>query len=487
MVESFDFVIIGAGISGVDAAYRLKTQLPNCSFTILEGRDKIGGTWSFFKFPGLRSDSQLAIFGFSWRPWVHEKDIASADLIVDYVESAARDEGIDKKIQFDHKVKGANWSSEEQQWTLDVDAKDLQKTFRATFILNCTGYYNYQQALKVTIPGIENFRGVVAHPQFWPDDLSFSGKRVVLVGSGATAVTMLPILAETAGHVTLLQRSPSYVASVPSVSPVGMLLKTYLPVWLAHSINWWRCFLTEQLFVSFILAFPSLARSVIMSGMRKQLPDSIPVDVHFNPRYVPMEQRLGLCPDGNFFKALHRDNCDIVTDVINTVTPGSIRTKSGLELDADIIVTATGLHVELLSGIVPNVDGVPVDIGSSYTWRGSMLTGLPNLGSAFGYTTNSWTLGADASIRLTISVYKYMRKIGATSVVPVFDGGDSIASKPVVSASSTYFLDARGRLPRVTGKSPWYGRVNPVYDFYQLWFGSRTKGMKYTVPSKKES
>lgn len=485
--EVFDFIIIGAGLSGIDAAYRLKTELPQCSFAILEARDKIGGTWSFFKFPGLRSDSQLTCFGFPWRPWLNEKDIAEADLIIDYIESAARDEGIDKKIQFGQKVVAADWSSEEQFWSLkvhDQSANNSEKSLKATFIMNCTGYYDYEKSLQTTIAGLDNFGGQIVHPQFWPEDLDYSGKKIVLVGSGATAVTLLPVLAEKAGHVTMLQRSPSYVFSVPSVNPVGTFLKTRLPIWLAHLLNWWRSFLLEQAFVQLNLRFPSAARRLHIWLMRKQLPPSISVDKHFNPRYAPMEQRLCLCPDGNFFKALHRDNCDIVTDKIRTISEHGVITHSGQELEADIIVTATGLHVELLSGLAPTVDGEVVNIANAYTWRGCMLTGLPNMGAVIGYTTSSWTLGADACIKLLISLYKHMQQIGATSAVPVFNGDDT-CSKPVVGHSSTYFVDARDRLPRITGESPWYGRISPMHDTWQLWFGSLTDGMKYTVPQKK--
>ncbi|KAH6651479.1 hypothetical protein BKA67DRAFT_330238 [Truncatella angustata] len=487
--EIYDFIIIGAGLSGIDAAYRLKTELPHCSFTILEARDKIGGTWSFFKFPGLRSDSQLTCFGFPWYPWLNKKDIADAGLILDYVESAAEDEGIDQKIQFQHKATAADWSTEEQLWVLKINERDVEsqeKTYKATFILNCTGYYDYEKPLQTTIAGLENFGGVVAHPQFWPEELDYSGKRVVLIGSGATAVTLLPVLAEQASHVTMLQRSPSYVFSIPSVNPVGTFLKTRLPVWLAHLLNWWRSFLLEQAFVQLNLRFPNAARKLHMYLMRKQLPASVSVDVHFNPRYAPMEQRLCLCPDGDFFKALHRDNCDIVTDEIKTVSKEGILTYSGVKLDADIIVTATGLHVELLSGIRPTVDGKSIDIATEYAWRGCMISGVPNMGAVMGYTTSSWTLGADACIKLLISVYKHMKNVGATSAVPVFDG-DETRSKPVVQHSSTYFMNARDRLPRITGESPWYGRISPMYDTWQLWFGDLTKGMKYSIREKKDN
>ncbi|KAI1138015.1 FAD/NAD(P)-binding domain-containing protein [Hypoxylon sp. FL0543] len=484
-MNEYDFIIIGAGLSGINAGYRLKTQLPDCSYTILEARDKIGGTWSFFDFPGVRSDSDLTLFGLPWRPWIHEKNMAEAHLIREYIEDAARAEGIDKKIHFKHQVTALSWSSEEQRWTVAVLADGLKKEFKAKFIVACSGYYDYARPLNAEIPGIENFEGTVAHPQFWPKDLDYANKEVIIIGSGATAVTMLPVMAKTASHVTMLQRSPSYVLSLPASDALGEWFRKHLPERVANSINWWLSLAMEFLVVSAVISFPKLARKVIMKQMKRQLPDKIDVNVHFNPSYMPFEQRLCMCPDGDFFKALHQDNCDVVTDHIKTVTADGILTKSGKKIKADIIVTATGLYLHLLGGLTPIVDGRPVDIGTCYSWRGALLTGLPNAGAVIGYTTTSWTLGADASVKLLIKVWKHMKKIGATSVVPFHPQQDLASSKPVVEHSSTYFVAAQSRLPRITGRSPWYGRKNTVYDHFKLWFGSVTKGLKYSFPPKK--
>ncbi|KAI5865680.1 FAD/NAD(P)-binding domain-containing protein [Durotheca rogersii] len=485
-MNEFDFIIVGAGLSGIDAAYRLKTRLPGCAYVILEARDEIGGTWSFFRFPGIRSDSDLTLFGLPWRPWIHEKSMADGHLIREYIEDAARAEGIDKKIWFGHRVTGMSWSSEEQRWTLAVRAGDVIKQFGAKFVLSCSGYYDYTKPLQADIPGIDKFQGTVAHPQFWPPDLDYTNKKVIIIGSGATAITMLPAMAEVASRVTMLQRSPSYVFSLPSVDSVHAWLMAHLPERIAHSINWWRCLIQEHIFVFFNLLFPVPARKLLMYLMQRQLPGTVPVSVHFNPRYNPFEQRLCLCPDGNFFNALHRDNCDVVTDQIETVTADGILTKSGAELEADIIVTATGLYLHLLGGVTPVVDGRAVDVGTCYAWRGVMLSGVPNAGAVIGYTLGTWTLGADASVKLLIKIWKYMKKIGATSVTPTRDQDDATPSQPVLSHSSTYFVAARDRLPRVTGESPWYGRKNVLYDHLKLWFGSLTKGMEYTIPSRKD-
>ncbi|KAI2467068.1 FAD/NAD(P)-binding domain-containing protein [Annulohypoxylon bovei var. microspora] len=485
MEKEYDFIIIGAGLSGVNAAYRLKTLLPECSYTILEAREEIGGTWSFFKFPGVRSDSELTLLGLPWRPWKHEMDMADAALILDYIQDAARDEGIDKKIQFSHRVTGANWSSEEQHWTLSVLAGDVKKEYSAKFLLACTGYYDYAKPLQAEIPGIENFRGTVAHPQFWPKDLYYADKKVIIIGSGATAATMVPAMAKTASQVTMLQRSPSYVMSLPRSNRVNVWLKKHLPERIAHSINWWLSLFFENLFIYFSITFPNQMRKILTKEMKAQFPDNVDVDVHFNPKYNPWDQRVNMCPDGEFFKAFHRGNCDVVTDRIKTVTEDGILTESGKKLEADIIVTATGLHLHLFGGIIPTVDGESVDIGTRYCWRGAMLSGLPNAGTVTGYTTTSWTIGADACVKLLFKVWKHMKKVGATSVVPVHAQDDLHSSKPVVAHSSTYFVMAQSRFPRVTGESPWYGRKNVYYDWFKLWFGSMTKGLEYTVPSKK--
>ena len=485
LMEYHDFVIIGAGLSGIDAAYRLKTTLPECSYIILEARQLIGGTWDFFNYPGIRSDSDLLLYGLPWRLWSGKKGIADGASIRQYLEDAAHSEGIDEKIRFRHKVTAANWSSDAQQWTLDVDASGAKKQFRAHWVISCAGFYDYDTPLQTEISGIDNFRGTVVHPQFWPSDLDWSGKRVIIIGSGATAVTLLPELAKTAGHITMLQRSPSYVFSIASTSSEPRLLKRFLPAWLVMQIRWWLAFITETLFVQFLLKFPNMGRKLVMDSMRKQVPAKFPVDVHFNPRYFPFEQRLCLCPDGDFFQALHQDNCNVVTSSIQTVTEDGIMTESGEKLGADIIITATGLHFLLFGGLIPTLDGKPVDIGRSFAWRGLMLSGVPNMCWILGYTTGSWTAGADATIKMLIRVYKHMRKVGATSAVPDHDEEDLALSKPLMAHSSTYHVKAQGRLPRVKRESPWYGRSNAVFDNLMLWFGSVTTKMTYIIPGKK--
>lgn len=542
MADVYDFLVVGAGLSGINTAYRLQTELPEARFAVLEGRARLGGTWAFFRFPGIRSDSSLALFGFPWRPWRHDRDMAGAALILEYIEAAARERGLDRRVRFRRRVVAAAWSTPDQLWTLRVvepvddggGGKETTRTveYRTRFMINCAGYYSYDRPRAAHIPGLDRFAGRVAHPQFWPADLDCAGRRVVVVGSGATAVTMVPVLARTAARVTMLQRSPSYVLSLPSRSPAHAWLKRWLPARLAHAVNWWRAFVAEQAFVLFSLTFPRAARRLLLAGARRQLPARVSVAEHFTPRYAPFDQRLCITPDGEFFRALHRDNCDIVTDTIDTVTEDAVLTASGKRIEADIIVTATGtflsplcflllsplcflllpplfpsspppttdpnsrppgLHVQLLGGQAPVVDGVPVDVAQQFVWRGAMLTGVPNAGAVVGYTTSSWTLGADACAKLLIRVYRRMQRKGATSVVPVLDAADAagpdgrpVVSRPVIGHSSTYFREAEGRMPRITGSSPWYGRVSPGFDAWQRWFGSLEKGLKYTIPEKKE-
>lgn len=497
-MDSYDIIIIGAGLSGVNSAYRLQTELPGHSFLILESRDSIGGTWGFWKYPGVRSDSAMGVFGLSWYPWPHDTNMGDAHLIRDYIEDAAASRGIDSKIRFGHRVAGMSWSSEEQRWTLSVTASGLdgldgagkrEFSLSAKWVINCGGYYDYEKPLPVVIPGIEKFKGEVVHPQFWGDEIDHAGKEIVVIGSGATAVTLLPALAETAASVTILQRSPSYVFSLDGKDSTITLLRRWLPSRWASTINWWRTMISEIFFVSVLANFPNLGRMLIRYETKKQLPPGLDVDKHFNPRYNPLDQRLCLCPDGNFFEALRKPHCDIVTDTIETVTETGILTTSGRALKADMIVTATGLLMGLLGGLEVTIDGERVSerIAERYCWHSSMLEGIPNTGTVAGYTASTWTPGADAHVRMLIRVIKHMDRVGATSVVPFIDPErrKSFPQKPAVTNSSTYIVSAKDRLPIVADVGPWRNGKSWLADMWQLRFGSVTDGMKYTVPEGK--
>ncbi|KAL2756684.1 hypothetical protein ACRALDRAFT_1062383 [Sodiomyces alcalophilus JCM 7366] len=503
-VEHLDVLILGAGLSGINAAYRVKQELPGSSFAVLDRRDVIGGTWSFWRYPGFRCDASMTTFGFSWHPWTHDRLIIEAPAIVDYMQDAVRAQGIDRHIRLHHRVRSANWDSDEARWVLEVDVgpeerrdhdgdatdaqpRPVRKIFKAPFLFMCTGYYSYERALEANIPGINDFSGVVAHPQWWPEDLDHAGKRVIIIGSGATSITLFPSMARTASHTTMLQRSPSFVFCPPAESPMDQFLRRFLPVWLVHWMASVRDLIVETLFVSFLLTFPRAGRRYLTAETRKRLPPGYPVDVHFNPKYDPFRQRLCMSPDGDFFEALRKPNAEVVTDHIDTVLPDGIRTRSGRFLPADIIVTATGLHVELFGTIDLSVDGKPVRAGETYCWRGCMLEGVPNAVAIIGYVAGSWTPGADAMARLAIKVIKRARAVGAAYFAPVLSAEEKANAPryPVIDMKSGYFVRAYDRLPLVTREGPWYGRENIVTDLRALFFGSLTDGMKYIMPSSR--
>ncbi|KAF6805043.1 flavin-binding monooxygenase [Colletotrichum sojae] len=486
MAEELDVLILGAGISGINAAYRVRTELPGSSFAVLEARDVVGGTWSYWKYPGFRSDSNMTNFGFAWHPWPHDKKIIEGAPIAAYIEDAVKTHGIDCHVRFRHKVISTGWDSDEARWTVTADTPDGRKSIKAKFVFMCSGYYSYEKALDTTIPGIDNFQGTVIHPQWWPEDLDYAGKRVIIIGSGATTMTLFPNMAKTAGFTTILQRSPSYVFALAPESSFDKALKRLFPLFLANWMVLFKDLLLETVFIQIVLNFPSIAKRVIRADAKRRLPKDYPVDVHFKPSYNPFQQRLNLSPDGDVFQALHRPNTEIVTDHIDTVTADGILIKSGRHLPADIIVTATGLHVQLFSGTDVTVDGVPVKVGEKYCWRGCMLDGVPNAAAVMGYVTQTWTPGADAVTRLAIRVIKQMQRSGAVAATPVLSEEERRAAPklPCVAATSNYFKKAQGRMPVVTNKGPWYGRTNLIVDKLALWFGSVTVGMDYRLADK---
>ncbi|KLU82135.1 monooxygenase [Magnaporthiopsis poae ATCC 64411] len=504
-VEELDVLIIGAGLSGINSAYRLRETFPDVRYAILERREVTGGTWSFWKFPGIRSDSTLALFGLPWHPWPHGTDFASAELINEYIADAAASQGIDKHIRLGHDVQDFSWSSEEQRWTLTVKVRaaggqTVVRLFKASWVFMCSGYYDYDSPRKAEIPGLDKFAGQVVHPQFWdPEKVNYRGKRVVIVGSGATAVTLFPSLAEEASHVTMLQRSPSYVLALPSRDSWTTRLRNWLGHDIGGRIDWWRRILLEFLFVQFLLNFPNAGRRVITKEAKRRLPKDYPVDVHFNPRYNPFEQRLCFCPNADFFKALSQPNCEVVTATIETCDTYGIRLQPGQQpngehnykpparIDADIIVTATGLHMQLLGGRVPIIDGVPHPVNERYVWRSCMLDGIPNACAIMGYTAGTWTPGADVHVKTALKVMKQQRKLGATSVVPHIEPSEreQMPKLPVMPNNSTYILEGNARMPMSAGRDPWRNGQNWWADSLALWFRNVTTGLRYNVPAAK--
>jgi cation diffusion facilitator CzcD-associated flavoprotein CzcO len=480
MGTDFDVIIVGAGISGINAAYRVQSELPGYSYTILEARDTIGGTWDLFRYPGIRSDSDLHTFGFSWRPWSDKNTIADGTSIRNYLKESAAAYGIDSKIQFRHKLLAADWSSDDQRWSLSVDADGEKIIYSARFIIMGTGYYNYDEPLDATIPGLDNFKGQVVHPQFWPQDLNYTGKKVIIIGSGATAVTMLPVVAEKAAKVTMLQRSPSYIKALPLEDPLGNLVRRFLPSWVTAKILRWKFFLLPFLFYKFCRAFPNAARKLIRKENEKLLPKGIRQDPHFNPKYNPWEQRLCVCPGGDFFRALREANADVVTDHIKTVTDTGILTENGSSLDADIIVTATGLKLRIAGGVRVSIDGEEANLADKFMWQGVMLQDIPNAAVVMGYTNASWTLGADTTARLLARLLKYMDRKGMASAVPRIEDPKSIKEVPLLNLTSTYMQKAKDVFPKAGDVGPWTPRNNYLTDRWTASLGSLTTGLKFT-------
>lgn len=481
-VFDYDVVIIGAGISGINCAYRLQERNPELSYIILEGRHEIGGTWSLFKYPGLRSDSDLYTFGFAWRNWTENTSIAQGDLIINYVKESAEMFGIDKKILFHHKVNAANWSSDDKAWTIDVTANNsTQKTFRGRWLQLCTGYYDYQTPLKASIPGIENFKGEVVHPQFWNKDLNYKDKNVVILGSGATAVTLLPVLAKDTSHVTMLQRSPSYLMSQPTEDNMEKFFRAYLPASLAYRLIRFKWILLPFLLTSFCKYFPAAARKMVTGAAAKQLPVDIPINPHFSPKYNVFQQRLCFCPDGDFYACLRDGTGSVETGTIDTVTENSIKLHSGRELHPDIIVTATGLKLQVAGGMKLSVDGSPYEVGEKYIWKGVMLEDLPNAAMTIGYVDASWTLGADATAQMVCRILKRMTKEGVAEVVPRCseDQKEIMEERPVLNLNSTYVKAGKSVLPKAGDRGQWKPRSYYWEDILMAWYGDIKSSMDW--------
>lgn len=477
--DLFDVIIVGAGIAGINAAYRLQTEIPSANFTILEARGGIGGTWDLFNYPGFRSDSDLYTFGFSWRPWPGNKCIADGDSIRKYIRASAAMYGIDQKVQFHHRLVAANWSSDQQAWTLLIDKDGHEARFHARFVILSTGYYDYEEALSSHITGIENFKGTVLHPQFWPKDFDYKDKKMVVVGSGSTAVTLLPSLAETASHVTMLQRSPTYIISRPSVDPFGAWVHKFLPSAMAHRITRIKFLLFGFLFIKFCAFYPLAARNLIKKVTVKELPEDIPHDPHFEPRYNPWEQRLCLCPDGDFFKAMRSGKASVVTDTITTVTPTGIQLASGKHIDTDIIITATGLKLKIGGGAQITVDNVPHTVGEKYLWKGVMLQDVPNMATCLGYTNVAWTLGVDATAILVARLLNSMKKRGITSAVPRLEKGADMKTVTALNLSSTYVVKGAKAVPKAGDKAPWLPRITYLADLWDAEYGNIVDGLHF--------
>jgi cation diffusion facilitator CzcD-associated flavoprotein CzcO len=454
-----DVVIIGAGLSGIGAACHLKKALPDVDFIILEGRDRMGGTWDLFRYPGIRSDSDMHTLGYCFKPWAEAKMIADGPAILKYIRETAAEYGIEERIRYQRRLVKAEWSNEDCTWTLNVESgesKELQQ-IRCGFLLMCAGYYSYEHGHTPDFPGRERFSGRIVHPQAWPEVLDYSGKRVVIIGSGATAVTLLPELARTAGHVTMLQRSPTYMIAFPDEDIVANALAKILPERLAYRITRWKNIRLQAFIFRVARKRPRFARWLLVGHARRVLGAGFDVDKHFNPHYEPWEQRLCLVPNDDLFDALRSGRASVVTDRIRTITESGILLESGESVEADIIVTATGLDLLILGGAEFRVDGRRVDFAEAFTYKGIMIEGVPNMISTFGYINASWTLRADLIARFSCRVLEHMKETGYRKCVPVLRAEDlGMEPQPWITGfSSGYLQRVMDKLPKQGDREPW--------------------------------
>ncbi|MGO9819259.1 MAG: flavin-containing monooxygenase [Solirubrobacteraceae bacterium] len=467
--EHVDVLIVGAGLSGVGAACHLQRRCPGKTYVILEGRDSIGGTWDLFRYPGVRSDSDMHTLGYSFRPWEDPHAIADGSSILRYIKDTADDQDVTSKIRLGHRVISADWSSEDSRWTVTAERAATGEMVQLTtsFLHFCSGYYRYDEGYTPRLPGAERFEGTIVHPQHWPEELEYAGKRVVVIGSGATAVTLVPAMAKTAAHVTMLQRSPSYMVSLPGVDPLASRFRRWLPSMAAYQAVRAKNVAFMTLTYQLLRRRPEFGRSLLRKGVSNQLPEGFDVDTHFNPAYNPWDQRLCVCPDGDLFAALSDGSASVVTDTVRTFTERGIELAGGDELEADVIVTATGLNLIALGGIELSLDGAALDLPSHMVYKGMMVSGVPNHAMSIGYTNASWTLKCDLTCEYVCRLLKYMDRHGYREAVAVQDDG-SIAPKPLIDLNSGYVLRSAEHLPSQGSKRPWRLYQNYVLDVVTL-------------------
>lgn len=474
--EHLDVLIVGAGLSGIGAAYYLQTRCPHKGYAVLEARDTIGGTWDLFRYPGVRSDSDMYTLGYSFRPWRDAKAIADGPAILAYVRETAQVYGIDRKIRFGHRVNRAEWSSAEARWTVEATGPTGELVrLTCAFLYLCSGYYDYERGYTPEWPGLAQFAGTLVHPQQWPEGLDYAGRRVVVVGSGATAVTLVPALAARAAQVTMLQRSPSYVVSLPARDRFADWLRDHLPAGLAHELARWKNVLRTQFYYTLMRRRPAFAKRKLIGMVRAELGPDYDVDTHFTPRYNPWDQRLCLVPDGDLFKAIRAGRATVVTGEIDSFTPGGIRLRSGQELPADIVVTATGLVMRLISGVQLVVDGRPVELAQRMNYKGAMLSDVPNLALSIGYTNASWTLKCELIAHYVCRLLNYMDRRGFVQCTPRMRD-PSVVAEPVVNFSSGYVQRALPSLPSQGSRRPWKLYQNYLLDTMVYRFGKLDDG-----------
>ena len=478
----FNVIVVGAGISGIGAGYYLQKKCPNKSFVILEGRDNIGGTWDLFRYPGIRSDSDMNTMGFRFKPWMGIKSIADGASILSYLHETVKENDLNKKIHFNQWVNEASWSSENAQWTVHVENKKTQELqdFTCDFLFLCGGYYNYEEGYTPHFAGREDFSGQIVHPQKWPDDLDYKNKEVVVIGSGATAVTIIPTMAEEAAHVTMLQRSPTYFLSAPDEDPIGNFLRKIISSKLTYKLVRWKNIRFQWWFFQKCRKFPKKVKEFLIKQVREELGPNYDIETHFTPKYNPWEQRMCLVPNGDFFNAINAGKASVITDHIDRFTKKGIKLKSGGEVEADLIVTATGLNLEVCNGIKLEVDNNEVDISKTMTYKGMMFSDVPNLVATFGYTNASWTLRADLTSEYVCRLLNFMDKKGYANCCPrtaehVEPDGDWL------DFTSGYVKRSMHKFPKQGSRDPWRNTQNFPKDVLAIrWGNIDNKELKFT-------
>ncbi len=474
MVDDVDVVIIGAGLSGIGAACHLERNNPNKRYVILESREAMGGTWHLFRYPGVRSDSDMHTLGYAFKPWGAQKAIADGEDILAYIRETATEYGVDSKIRYNQKVTAAQWHSESARWHLTITCGDSGAiTLRCRFVYSCTGYYRNDAGYMPDFEGVSDFGGRLLHPQVWPSDLDYSGQRVVVIGSGATAIALVPAMAKTAGHVTMLQRSPTYIISLPAVDSGAERLRKWLPAMAAYWLTRWKNVSKQALIFYASRRYPEFAKRLLRKWVRLQLGDQFDLDKHFSPRYNPWDQRLCLVPNGDLFRALRKQTASIVTDTISHFTATGIQLTSGEHLNVDIVISATGLDLLPFGGIDFSVDGQAVKIPDTLAYKGMLLSGLPNLAVAIGYTNASWTLKCDLTSDYVCRLLNHMDRHQYSYCVAQHRDVD-IATAPLLDFTSGYITRAVDRFPRQGLRSPWRLRQNYLFDLLSLRFASLT-------------
>lgn len=481
--EHFDILIVGAGLSGIGAAWHFQDKCPNKTYAILEARDSIGGTWDIHRYPGVRSDSEMYTYAYNFKPWTGTKVIADGHEILEYIRETARENGIDKKIRFGIKVLKADWSDATNTWTVTaertVDGETKKVTYTCNFLLSCAGYYSYEAGYTPEFKGRKNFKGPVVHPQEWPEDLDYTGKKVVIIGSGATAVTLLPAMAEKAKHVTMLQRSPTYMANIPEKDHISDALRLVLPDMLVHRLGRARGVALQRGVFRLSQSAPKLTSTILRGLVKRQVGNKVDMK-HFTPSYNPWDERLCAVPNGDLFKALRKGHASVVTNHIDKFTKNGILLQNGEELEADIIVTATGFNIQLLGGMQLSVNQEPVKLTEGMVYKGTLFEGIPNAAMIFGYTNSSWTLKSDLSSEYICRLLNYMDQMGAVKATPI-NNDPTIEKHSFITDGSgctnaSYIQRALKNMPLQGDKLPWKVHMNYLKDLPMLRYSSLNDG-----------